>query len=113
MPQTMRAIRKPAAAPGLILDEVPIPNPGEDEALVQVEAASVCGTDLHIHRWDEWSQQRIAPPLTLGHGFAGTVVVVGKYVRHVQEGVYVSSESHVTCDMWFHFRTGHARLFEQ
>ena len=74
MPETMRAIRKPGRAPGLILDEVPVPHPGEDEVLVQVEAASVCGTDLHIHRWDEWSQQRIQPPLTLGHEFAGTVV---------------------------------------
>ena len=80
----MRAIRKLEPRPGLRLDEVPVPQPGEDEVLVQVEAASVCGTDLHIHRWDEWSQHRIAPPLTLGHEFAGTVVALGKNVRHVR-----------------------------
>ena len=79
----MWAIRKPGPAPGLVLDEVPVPAPGDDEVLVRVEAASVCGTDLHIFRWDEWSQHRITPPLTLGHEFAGTVVETGRNVRHV------------------------------
>jgi threonine 3-dehydrogenase len=100
------------AGPGLTIEEVPVPLPGEDEVLVQVEAASVCGTDLHIHHWDEWSQQRIVPPLTLGHEFAGTVVAVGKNVRHVKEGDYVSAESHVTCGMCFHCRTGQAHMCE-
>ena len=49
---TMWAVRKHAAGPGLVLDEVPVPAPGDDEVLVLVEAASVCGTDLHIFRWD-------------------------------------------------------------
>ena len=53
---------------------------------MRVEAASVCGTDLHIDRWDEWSQRRIVPPLTLGHEFAGTVVELGQRVRHVAAG---------------------------
>ena len=44
---------------GLVLDEMPVPAPGDDEVLVRVEAASVCGTDLHIYRWDDWAQQRI------------------------------------------------------
>src|ERR1051326_2062750 len=88
MPETMRAIRKLEPAPGLRLVEIPVPRPGDDEVLVRVEAASVCGTDLHINGWDEWSQQRIQPPLTLGHEFAGTVVEVGKNVRHVAEGEY-------------------------
>jgi len=79
----MRAVRKVEPQPGLRIEEVPVPQPGEDEVLVQVEAASVCGTDLHIHHWDEWSQQRILPPLTLGHELAGTVVAVGKNVCHV------------------------------
>jgi threonine 3-dehydrogenase len=113
MAETMRAIRKPARAPGLTLEEVPIPVPGPDEVLVQVEAASVCGTDLHIHQWDEWSQQRIVPPLTLGHEFAGTVVQTGENVRHLKTGEYVSAESHITCGMCFHCRTGQAHMCEQ
>src|SRR5712671_2999243 len=109
----MWAVRKLRAEPGLDLVEVPVPSIAEDEVLVRVEAASVCGTDLHIHRWDEWSQQRIQPPLTLGHEFAGTVVEIGKNVRHVAEGEYVSAESHVTCGMCFHCRTGQAHMCEQ
>lgn len=112
MAETMQAIRKLEPAPGLTLTEMPIPEPGDDEVLVMVEAASVCGTDLHIHQWDEWSQHRIVPPLTLGHEFAGTVVAAGAKVRHVAEGDYVSAESHITCGMCFHCRTGQAHMCE-
>ena len=75
-----------------------------------MESASVCGTDLHIWRWDEWSQGRIRPPLTIGHEFAGTVVEVGSSVEHVAVGDYVSAESHVTCGMCFQCRTGQAHM---
>jgi len=109
----MVAVRKLAPEPGLVLDEVPVPRPGDDEVLVWVEAASVCGTDLHIHAWDDWARQRIRPPLTLGHEFAGTVVETGAAVRHVAAGDYVSAESHVTCGMCFHCRTGNAHMCER
>jgi len=110
--ESMWAVRKRAAEPGLVLDEVPVPVPADDEVLVLVEAASVCGTDLHIMRWDAWAQQRITPPLTLGHEFAGTVVGIGRNVRHVAAGDYVSAESHVTCGDCFHCRTGQAHMCE-
>ncbi len=108
----MWAIRKPGPAPGLVLEEVPIPAPGEGEVLVEVEASSICGTDLHIFHWDEWSQRRIRPPLTLGHEFAGTVVEIGRGVRSVSVGDYVSAESHITCGTCFHCRTGNAHMCE-
>ena len=110
---TMPALRKLAREPGLRLVEVPVPEPAADEVLIRVEAASVCGTDLHIERWDDWARRRIAPPLTLGHEFAGTVVETGSGVRHVQTGDYVSAESHVTCGACFHCRTGNAHMCEQ
>ena len=109
----MQALRKTAAGPGLTLEEVPEPAPGPDEVIVEVEAASICGTDLHIHRFDEWAEQRIPVPLTLGHEFAGTVVESGPDVRHVAVGDYVSAESHVTCGICFHCRTGQAHMCEQ
>ncbi len=110
MAETMRAIRKAAPAEGLTVETVPIPHPGDHDVLVQVEAASCCGTDLHIWKWDSWAQGRIKPPLTLGHEFAGTVVEVGKRVENVRVGDYVSAESHVTCGMCFQCRTGQAHL---
>ena len=110
--RTMLAIRKPERAPGLRLDEVPVPSPGPREVLVQVEAASVCGTDLHIFNWDDWAKGRIHPPLTLGHEFAGTVVEAGADVRTAVVGDFVSAESHVTCGTCFHCRTGRAHMCE-
>ncbi len=109
----MLALRKAAAEPGLRLEEVPVPEPAPDEVLVEVETASVCGTDLHIYSWDEWSQGRIVPPLTLGHEFAGTVVETGSLVRNVVNGDYVSAESHITCGVCFQCRTGHAHMCER
>jgi threonine 3-dehydrogenase len=111
--QAMKAIRKLSAAPGLVLDDVDVPVCGEAEVLVEVEAASLCGTDLHIWRWDDWAAHRIVPPLTLGHEFAGTVVETGRLVRHVEVGDYVSAESHVTCGMCFYCRTGQAHMCER
>lgn len=110
MPETMKAIRKMEAKPGLELAEIPIPSLGRKEVLVKVEAASICGTDLHIFKWDEWSQQRLKPPLTLGHEFCGTVVEVGDEVHNVRAGQFVSAESHVTCGMCFQCRTGQAHM---
>jgi threonine 3-dehydrogenase len=109
----MRAIRKRGAEQGLVLDELPVPTPGPDEVLVRIEAASICGTDLHIRRWDQWSSERVKPPLTLGHELSGTVVAVGSRVRDVAEGAYVSAESHVTCGTCFHCRTGRAHVCER
>ena len=114
MPKTMRAIRKLSPEPGLTLcTDVPIPRVGPHDVLIRVETASVCGTDLHIYRWDEWSQHRIKPPLTLGHEFAGTVVEVGDAVENIRVGEFVSAESHVTCGMCFQCRTGQAHMCPQ
>jgi threonine 3-dehydrogenase len=113
MESTMWAVRKVRPAAGLDLVEVPVPAIRSDEVLVRVEAASVCGTDLHIYNWDDWARQRIRPPLTLGHEFAGTVVRAGPLVRNAIVGDYVSAESHVTCGVCMHCRTGRAHMCEQ
>jgi len=110
MAETMQAIRKAEASRGLTLGEVPVPTPGPEDVLVYVEAASICGTDLHIWNWDDWSQRRIKPPLTLGHEFCGTIVAVGDKVRQAHVGDYVSAESHVTCGMCYQCRTGQAHM---
>jgi threonine 3-dehydrogenase len=110
MPATMQAVVKAHAAPGIELREVPVPTPGPGEVLVRVQAASVCGTDLHIFNWDPWAQGRIHPPLIPGHEFAGAVAGVGRGVTTVKEGDLVSVEMHVACGKCMQCRTGQAHI---
>ena len=110
MPNTMQAIVKAHAAPGIELREVPVPAPGPGEVLVRVQAASVCGTDLHIFNWDPWAQGRIKPPLIPGHEFAGVVAGVGRGVTTVKEGDKVSAEMHVACGKCMQCRIGEAHI---
>ena len=111
--QQMLAVVKTEAAPGLSLVERPVPQPGPDEILVQVRAASICGTDLHIYRWDRWAQEKIRPPVTLGHEFCGDVVEVGEEVTTVAVGDYVSAESHIFCGQCFQCRIGNRHICEK
>jgi len=106
----MRALVKPVAAPGAELQEVPVPEIGPSDVLVRVRLAAVCGTDLHIYSWDQWSQQRIKPPLVFGHEFCGTVERVGALVTAVKPGDYVSAEMHLACGKCFQCRTGEAHI---
>jgi len=110
MPQTMQAVVKAHAAPGVEMREVPIPAPASGEVLVRVQAASVCGTDLHIFNWDPWARGRIHPPLIPGHEFCGAVAAVGKGVTTVKEGDLVSAEMHVACGKCLQCRTGLAHI---
>jgi threonine 3-dehydrogenase len=87
-----------------------VPTPGPGEVLVRVQAASVCGTDLHIFNWDPWAQGRIHPPLIPGHEFAGAVAGVGRGVTTVKEGDLVSAEMHVACGKCMQCRTGQAHI---
>lgn len=110
MPSTMQAVVKAHAAPGIEMREVPVPAPGASDVLVRVDAASVCGTDLHIYNWDPWAQGRIHPPLIPGHEFCGTVAAVGRNVTTVKEGDFVSAEMHVACGKCLQCRTGQAHI---
>ena len=94
---TMKALRKMRPERGAQLESVPVPTPGPTEVLVHVDAASICGTDLHIYGWDRWSASRIHPPLTFGHEFCGVVEKVGDAVTTVRAGDFVSAEMHVNC----------------
>ena len=93
----MRALAKTRAGPGLELVERPAPTPGPGEVLLRVDAASICGTDLHLFEWDDWASANLVPPRVLGHEVAGTVVGIGKGVTRVREGDLVGVESHMFC----------------
>ncbi len=93
----MKAVMKKDPAYGAILTDVPVPEPGPGQVLVEVEATSICGTDHHIYIWNEWAQNRIKPPKIMGHELAGRVVGAGQGVTSVKIGDYVSAETHIVC----------------
>ncbi|HQG13839.1 MAG TPA: alcohol dehydrogenase catalytic domain-containing protein, partial [bacterium] len=106
MAETMKAVIKPAAGRGALVAEMPIPKITSHQVLVKVRASSICGTDIHIYNWDEWSQNRIKPPMIFGHEFSGEVVEVGDQVDHIAVGDHVSAETHIPCGGCFQCRTG-------
>lgn len=94
----MTAFIKETKGPGFKRVKKPIPSDiGPDEVLVKVLATSICGTDVHIYKWDRWSQGRIKPPLTVGHEFSGKVIKVGDNVTNVKVDDIVSAETHIVC----------------
>ena len=93
----MKALVKLRAEPGLWLDDVPTPSPGPGEVLIKVRKTSICGTDLHIHRWDAWAQATIPWPMVVGHEFMGEIVQVGADVVGLEVGQRVAGEGHITC----------------
>src|SRR5215212_5017243 len=108
---TMRALVKESAAPGAAIREVPVPTPGPGELLVRVDAASVCGTDVHIERWDTWAQENFGPPpMVFGHEMAGTVVGHGPGAGRIGIGESVAVETHVVDWTCYQCRTGRAHV---
>lgn len=93
----MKAVVKHHRGYGAELQMIDIPKIKEDEVLIKVKATSICGTDVHIYTWDEWSQSRVHPPYAFGHEFAGEIVEVGSKVTNVQLGDQVSAETHIVC----------------
>jgi threonine 3-dehydrogenase len=93
----VKALVKSRAEPGLWLEDVPEPEIGINDVLIRVSRTGICGTDVHIHRWDAWAQRTIPVPLVIGHEFVGEVVEVGSNVTGFQPGERVSGEGHVVC----------------
>ena len=106
----MKALVKRQAGPGFTLEDVPEPTIRDDEVLIRVKRAGVCGTDVHIYEWDDWAKGRIKPPIVVGHEFAGEVVEVGKLVTDVRAGDRVTAEGHIVDGRCLLCRTGNAHV---
>lgn len=106
MPEKMKAIAKVKRDYGAELIEANVPTIKNDEILIKVDFASICGTDLHIYKWDKWSQDRIKTPRIIGHELAGTVVEIGPHVKNIKVGDFISAESHIVCSNCYLCRTG-------
>jgi len=93
----MKALVKKYAKPGIWLEDVPEPEVGMHDVLIKVKKTSICGTDVHIYNWDEWSQKTIPIPMVTGHEFVGEVAALGSDVHDLTVGDLVSAEGHVVC----------------
>ena len=113
MNNEMTVIIKDSAEKGLKLSKKNIPGVGDNEVLIKILATSICGTDMHIYEWDEWSRNRVKPPLTVGHELAGEIVEVGVNVTNVRIGDIVSVETHIVCEECELCRTGNAHVCEK
>jgi len=97
MPAKMRAIVKPTAGPGLVMTDAPVPQPGVNDVLIKIKKTSICGTDVHINKWDQWASRTIKPPLIIGHEYVGVVADVGAGVEGFELGQLVTGEGHIVC----------------
>lgn len=93
----MKALVKKESKPGLWLEEVPVPTIGINDVLIKVDRTGICGTDVHIYKWDDWAQKTIPVPMVVGHEFVGEIVEVGSNVVDYAPGEIVSGEGHVVC----------------
>jgi len=93
----MKALVKSNAKPGLWLEDVPRPEIGINDVLIHVDRTGICGTDVHIYKWDAWAQKTIPVPMVVGHEFVGEIVEVGSNVTDFHSGDVVSGEGHVVC----------------
>ena len=106
----MRALVKAERAEGLVMRDEPVPKIGPDDILIKVAKTGICGTDLHIWKWDQWAQKTIPVPMVVGHEFAGTVAEIGSHVRTVKVGDRVSGEGHLIGMKSRMARAGHFHL---
>lgn len=109
----VKAFAKQRPEPGIEMVDVDRPTLGHHDVLVKVKVTSVCGTDYHIYRWDEWAQTHIKPPRVIGHEFAGEVVEVASDVTSCRVGDVVAAESHIGCGTCYQCRTGNAHICER
>jgi threonine 3-dehydrogenase len=111
---SMKAVWKTKGEMGLEVKDAVVPKPKDDEVLIKVKATSICGTDIHIYKWDEWAANRIGKniPYIFGHEVSGEVVEVGANVKGISIGDHVSAETHISCGYCFQCKTGNEHICE-
>ena len=108
----MKALVKKYAEKGIWMEDVPIPEVGVNDVLIKIKKTAICGTDLHIYKWDEWSQKTIHTPMVIGHEYVGVVAKVGLGVRNIQVGDRVTGEGHIACGHCSNCRRGKLHVCE-
>ncbi|BDM62756.1 L-threonine 3-dehydrogenase [Shewanella sp. NFH-SH190041] len=106
----MKALSKLHAKPGIWQIDAPMPEVGHNDLLIKIRKTAICGTDVHIYNWDDWSQKTIPVPMIVGHEYVGEVVGMGQEVRGFTIGDRVSGEGHITCGHCRNCRAGRTHL---
>ncbi|MFQ6005290.1 MAG: L-threonine 3-dehydrogenase [Woeseia sp.] len=106
----MKALVKSKPTRGIWLEEIDTPKPGHNDVLIRVSRTAICGTDIHIYKWDDWASKTIPVPIAIGHEFSGEVVECGSEVRGFETGDRVSAEGHITCGVCRNCRAGRRHL---
>ncbi len=110
MAETMKALVKAKPEPGVWMEEVAVPEIGPTDVLIKIRKTAICGTDVHIYNWDDWSQKTIPVPMTIGHEYVGEIVEVGEEVEDFAPGDRVSGEGHIVCGHCRNCRAGREHL---
>ncbi len=113
MTQTMKALSKLHKKEGLWMVEAPVPEVGPNDVLIKIKKTAICGTDIHIYKWDEWAQATIPAPMIVGHEYVGTIEAVGSEVKHLEVGQRVSGEGHIVCGYCRNCRAGKRHLCQR
>lgn len=106
----MKSLVKAKAEKGIWLQDTPKPEVGHNDLLIKIRKTAICGTDMHIYNWDEWSQNTIPVPMVVGHEYVGEVVGMGEEVKGFNVGDRVSGEGHITCGHCRNCRAGRRHL---
>ncbi|WP_249414411.1 L-threonine 3-dehydrogenase [Marinifilum caeruleilacunae] len=108
----MKALVKSKPEKGMWMEEVDIPEVGVNDVLVKIKKTAICGTDLHIYKWDEWSQNTIKPGMIIGHEYVGEVAQIGAGVTGFEIGDRVTGEGHIACGHCRNCRRGRKHVCE-
>ncbi len=106
----MKSLAKQKREPGIWMVENPTPAVGPNDLLIKIRKTAICGTDMHIYHWDDWSKSTIPVPMIVGHEYVGEVVEIGSEVKGFSIGDRVSGEGHITCGYCRNCRAGRRHL---
>ena len=106
----MKALVKSKSERGIWMEDIAVPEVGHNDDLIKINRTAICGTDIHIFKWDDWAQATIPVPLAVGHEFCGEIVDCGIEVKGFEIGDRVSAEGHITCGMCRNCRAGRRHL---
>ena len=106
----MKALVKLKSERGIWMEDIGIPEVGHNDVLIKINRTAICGTDIHIFKWDDWAKATIPVPLAIGHEFCGEIVECGSEVKGFEIGDRVSAEGHITCGVCRNCRAGRRHL---